>query len=38
MYGASADSIRRALERYEPNIRIIAADEHMALYEIVRFP
>ncbi|HWK11199.1 MAG TPA: hypothetical protein VNR64_14160 [Vicinamibacterales bacterium] len=38
MYGPRAGETRRALERYAPNLRVLAADARMTLYEVVRYP
>ena len=38
MYGPRAGDTRRALEAYAANLKIIAADSRMTLYEVVRYP
>ena len=38
MYGPRADATRRALDGYAGNLRILAADGRMTLYEVVRYP
>ena len=38
MYGPRADGIRHALDAYAPNLRILAGDGRMTLYEVLRYP
>jgi hypothetical protein len=38
MYGPRADDVRRALNGYTQNLRVLAADSKMTLYEVVRYP
>ena len=38
MFGGRQDEIRARLERYKPNLRTLAADERMTLFEVVRYP
>jgi hypothetical protein len=38
MYGARAEQTRRSLEAYAPDLKILAADPRMTLYEVVRYP
>jgi hypothetical protein len=38
MFGPRAEEIRRRLEPYAANVRALASDERMTLYEIVSFP
>ena len=38
MYAGRHDEIRARLERYRPNLRTLASDERMTLYEVVKYP
>src|SRR5262245_16246202 len=38
MFVERADDIRRRLEPFLPNLRVVAADDRMTLYEVVRYP
>ena len=38
MFGPRADEIRERLRPFAPNLRELAADEVMTLYEVVRYP
>jgi hypothetical protein len=38
MYGPRSDDIRRRLEAYSSNLRVIAGDARMTLYEITGYP
>jgi hypothetical protein len=38
MYGPRAEEIRAALAPYRDNLRTLAADRYMTLYEVVRYP
>jgi hypothetical protein len=38
MFGPRRDDIRRRLEPYAANLRTLASDERMSLYEIVKYP
>jgi len=38
MYVGRADEIRRRLEPFLPNLRVLASDERMTLYEVLRYP
>ena len=38
MYAGRHDEIRARLERYLPNLRTLASDERMTLFEVVRYP
>ena len=38
MYAGRHDEIRRRLEPYAGNLRVVAGDSRMTLYEVVKFP
>lgn len=38
MFAGRQDEIRARLERYRSNLRMLASDERMTLYEVVRYP
>ena len=38
MYGAQAGGVQAALAHYRDNLRVLAADRIMTLYEVVRYP
>jgi hypothetical protein len=38
MYVQRADGVRRALQAYTSNLRVLASDDRMTLYEVVRYP
>jgi hypothetical protein len=38
MFAGRQDEIRERLKPFAPNLRLIAGDDRMSLYEIVSFP
>ncbi|MGH9410399.1 MAG: hypothetical protein ACRD1V_13200 [Vicinamibacterales bacterium] len=38
MFGPRAGEIRRRLQAFTANLRLIAEDDRMALYEVVKYP
>jgi hypothetical protein len=38
MYAGRQNEIRHRIERYLPNLKTLAADDRMTLYEVVRYP
>jgi hypothetical protein len=38
MYAGREDEIRRRLEPYAANLKVLAGDPRMTLYEVVKFP
>lgn len=38
MYAGRQDAVRAGLERYRENLRVLASDERMTLFEVARYP